>query len=318
VYVRDWLMTVFGSIVVVALAIGAAIGAHSLVGEPETSPGNGTNVAEMSDDFCTLMDDLATYLADRGSLLSDQSVMDPTSQGGDGDVSAIHAFGQSILDYTATIVAYERHAAEIVDDASLAEAFTTDADAIEHQGELFGNAAVNATTAEDFVTELLTASFDPSEQDLAARAADAEATITAAASADCGVDLVFDSSSGTDANIDLDGTSPSDPAQAAQKDATSIGQILDTAFGEWQGGDPLPTVDLVDGYYSITASTAEGSTSTSSFAASSPDAAIADQVINGPIDWCVAVTVTGDTSATYRNSATNGVEEGTCAELAGT
>ncbi len=317
---RDAVTAVLGTVVVGAVGVGGAIGLHSVVGEPAGTPASsspGVTLA-MSDDVCELMGELHDYLAENVDEISnaEMSLLMPATTGDEPDIEALHAFGQSLLDFSRTVAAYEHHAAEIVDDPTTAAAFTAAADAMESEGAAIGQQALDATSVEEFFTSMFSSAFDTSSQEGAMSADEATAAIVDYAKTECAIDLKFDQSTSVDSSVAFGGQQLDDPAEAAQADVTYIGQELDDAFADWQGGDPLPQVNLADGYYTVQSSSG-GTIRGSSFPSASSDAEIADQIINGPIDWCVAVTVAGDTPATYRNSSTNGVEEGTCAELVG-
>jgi hypothetical protein len=304
---------VLGTTVVAVLAVGAAVGADAFAGTPDETPGV---AIAMSDDFCTLMHDLDALLAERDDA---DLALAPSGASDAVDLEDLHAWGQAVLEFTSTAAAYERHAAEIVDDVSLAGSFKTDADGLEHTGTLFGHSAVDATSVEDFTAALLTYASDPDEQDLSYRLRAAEQSIAYAVSDECGFLLPLNDAIASGKAIGVDGHELSDPVQAAQIDAAQLGQALGDAFADWQEGNPLPFVTLADGIYTVEAPTnapGELHAITSAFGSSSPNAVIEDQFINGPIDWCVAITVAGDTTATYRYSATGGPEKGTCAAFA--
>ena len=322
-YLSDGALTAVGTAVVSALAVGAAIGLHTIAGDPvapvpvasgspaSTSPSPTSNAA-MSDDFCTLMGQVQTF-ADETNQANATMFGDNAASGDEqAQLDTIHAAGQEMLDATSTYVPYFRHAAEIVDDASTAAAFTEFADAVEVILPKFGQMAVDATDAESFGQGMFGLIFDPDVVAASAKSESASGVIDAYVSATCAIDLGL-SGSGEDS------TSTS-TSKSAETDAQGLGEALAAAFTSWNGGDPLPQVSLSDGTFKITTQsvTANGTaTGYSTFSASSSDVAIADLEINGPTDWCVSVSSGGDQPDFYRYSADYGLEPGTCADLVG-
>lgn len=312
-------VTVLGTVVVAALAIGAAVGAHSLVGDTgvDTGATPGVTVA-MSDDFCTVMGDLNTYYAAKSP---ESGVLSGTIDLGATEdpavLDALHQEADATLEITAAMAVYMAHGAEVVAVPAVAEALRTQSAFTKAQGETIAKLSREATSVEGFMSAVFAAAFDPTAKPTAGEADAAGGAIADYVTTECAIDL--SAVLGTEASGDAP-TGSGDSSDAAKTDATTLGMDITNAFVGWNDGDPLPQVSLSDGTFGVaTTSTSDGGTtvSTSSFNAASSDPAIIDQVITGPLDWCVSVADNGATPpTTYRYSAMGGVEEGTCAALA--
>jgi hypothetical protein len=306
-----------GTVVVTALAIGAAVGTHALVGDTTVdagaTPGVTTSISP-ADDFCGLMGQLMALGIDGKAPFDDTT--STVSTGGTDDAAALealHADGQKLIDSSAKVSALETRAATVVADPAIATAFGDSAKLFDYAGSVFGPMERDATSTGAFFSAAMGAAFDPKAAAITTAGDTANATITAYVQTTCGIDLGGTPTSASPTPSLTSGTftfggDESDPATAAQTDATAIGEKLTAMFAEWSTGDPLPTVDFSGGMFTVDS----GSGSMSVFSASSSNSAIADEFINGPTDWCVSVEVTGSPSATYNYSAAFGLTEGTC------
>lgn len=318
----DGFETVVGTTLVTALAVAGALGAHALVGDtvvdgsPSASPSETAPVA-MSDDFCTVMGDLNTYFAAKSP---ESDVLSGTIDFGAAEdpavLEALHQQADATLEITSAMAGYLGHGAEVVADATVADALRTQSAFTKAQGETIAKLSREATSVEGFMSAVFAASFDPAAKPTAGEADAAGGTIADYVTTSCSIDV--------SAALWMDGSGDSsdasgDSSDGAKSDASTLGMEIATAFVDWKEGDPLPQVSLADGMFGVaTTSTSDGGTSvsTSSFSAESSDPAIIDQSITGPLDWCVSVTDNAATPpVTYRYSATGGVEEGTCAAL---
>ncbi len=309
-------LTVLGTTVVAVLAVGAAVGVHTLVGTPDG--GASANIA-MSDDFCTLMSQMMDYGVNGGAPLADST--SATDMTGDNEavvLAVLHAEGKQIIAAAGPLAAIERHAAEIVTSPGLSSAFEASAKSLDLAAASFGVLARDAESVDGFLAQVTAATSDPEAAAVGAAGDEANGIIVAYVGVECGISL--DGTAVTMAKPETSTTAPTpgatdslasdttDSAAAAMADALQIGEILAGMFAEWSEGDPLPTVDLVDGFYSVDS----GAGSWSGFSASSSAAAIADEFIYGPTDWCVSITVTRSPPATYSFSAQYGLAEGIC------
>lgn len=310
-------LTVLGTTIVSALAVGVAVGAHALVGTPHS--GVGADLV-MSDDFCTLMGQTLTFGIDGAAPLADfASTIDATSDNEVVALAILHAQGKQMIDAAGPLAEIERHAAEIVTNPELSAAFEASAKALDLQAEVFGPLARDAESTERFLARVDAAAAKPETEAVSAAGDEANALIIAYVGAECGISLDGKAVATTKPTLAAVTPTPgvtnsaspdSSQAEAAAKaDVTQIGEALTTMFAEWSEGDPLPTLDLVDGFYSVD----NGNGSWSGFSAASSDSAIAEQFIVGPNDWCVSVTVFGTRSVTYNYSSLFGLLEGTCA-----
>lgn len=302
---------VLGTTVVAVLAVGAAVGADALAGTPDPVP---SSTIAMSDDFCTLMDEMVTYVGAKEGALVDSTLKVMFGSVDEAvELDDIHAWGELSLEYWGDIQAYERHAAEVVSDPAVTEAFESSMAGINVDGVRSAQVAIGAIQSSDFVDALNGKDRSEGDQAIVSEAEAANEAISTYVLTECGIDL--------GGGADGGGTEAPPAATTAKTDASTLGKEIATAFVDWVEGDPLPTVSLSDGMYGLTvSSTSDGGTSisTSSFGAASSDPAIVDQAITGRTDWCVAVTDNAAASpTTYRYSATGGLEEGTCAALAG-
>ncbi len=298
-------LTVLGTTIVAALAVGAAVGVHSLVGDPDDGPG--TDIA-MSDDFCTLMDEMMTFADEKSDAVTIASVQLYGINGEPASLDDIHAWGETILELAVGAESYMRHAAEVVSDPIIAQAFETSADDIEIELERPARAAIDAVAADTYQDGMSWEDMSAEDQAILAEADSAEEAISAYVLSECGIDLSGGSStSGVEASV--------------KTDVSTLGKEIATAFVYWSEGDPLPEVSLSDGEYGVaTSSVIDGGTSVSTihFSSESSDPAIVEQAIVSSVDWCVSVTDNAAASpTTYSYSAQLGLMEGTCAALAG-
>jgi len=285
---------------VAALAVAAAIGAHVVLpaahaASPTPSVSTPATSAALSDDFCTLMTDLTavaqTLQSDPPGFSDSIDVSPSPSASATPDpaaVDALHAWGQNVLDASATIVRYYDKAATIVADPDIATAFTTMSTDTPLVAGKIGQAAIDAASDSDFMTAVFGVMFDPT---------------TAAASSDLdGATTVVGQYVTTTCGVDVFGTG-AQAATDAKSDASTLGMEIATYYVDWKLGDPAPVVTVTDGNYFL-------NDNFIGFAADG--AAITAQYANGPTDWCVEVTINGDstTSATY--SAQIGLAQGTC------
>ena len=309
-------LAVLGTTVVSVLAVGAAVGVSMLVGTPDG--GRGANAA-MSDDFCTLMGQAMAYGVNGAAPFADvTSTLVTTSDNETVALALLHAEGKQILEVAGPLAAIERHAAEIVTDPELASAFEASAKALDLTAAIYGAPARDAETVDGFLAQVLTAASDPETQAIGTAGEAANATIIAYVGTACGISLDGEAIAEPDPTTEVPGATPGatesiapDTAEAraaAIADASQIGEALTGMFATWTEGDPMPTVDLVDGFYSVDS----GTGSWSGFTAASSTSAIADEFIDGPDNWCVSITVSGPPSVTYSYSAGFGLAEGIC------
>lgn len=302
--------TVLGTVVVAALAIGAAVGAHAFVGDTAVdtgaTPGVTTSIA-MSDDFCTLMGEMVAYMgaSEDAYVTATLTVLGSVDEA--TEVDAMHAWGEIALEYWNGFREYERHAAEVVTDPTIARAFDSSLAGIEIEGVRPAQVAIDALQPDGFLERLDGDDISASDQVIVLEARSANEAISAYVLSECDVELGG-------------GSSPGSAESSAKTDAITLGQEISVAFVDWNEGDPLPQVSVADGMFGVTVtSVSDGGTSTgtTSFSAASSDPAIIEQVITSPMDWCVSVADNAATPpTTFRYSATGGVEEGTCAALA--
>lgn len=293
-------LTVLGTTIVAALAVGAAVGAHALVGEPTVEPSTTpipTVSASAAPDFCDAMGEI---LALSEESLAEQAALDASV---DPDAAptldAIHESGQRTLDYVAEYADILTRGAELAPDPDVAEALSTYASFTTNQGAEFGQIAVDAASVDEYFSALIATATDSVGQQAAEAASEAAPVIVGAAQSECGLDLAV--AMGT---ADAEGGPDS-----ARLDAAVLGVQVSLYFLGWLDGDPLPVVTIRDGSYFIDDVNA---------GTVSDGVELADQAIVGWDDWCVAVTYTGDPPSTYRYSVSEaGVEEGTCASFTG-
>jgi hypothetical protein len=232
-------------------------------------------------------------------------------------LALLHAEGKELIAAAGPLAAIERHAADIVTDAELSSAFEASADSLEHTARVFGALARDAESTDGFFAQM--AAAGDSETAAASTAGDeANAIVIAYVGAECGISLdgkaitntrpTTGSAVPSPGATDASAADSADSRAAAIADVSQIGEALVGMFADWSEGDPLPTVDLANGFYSVDS----GAGSWSGFSAASSSSAIADAFIDGPADWCVSVTVTGPPSATYSYSAQSGLAEGIC------
>jgi hypothetical protein len=296
---------VLGTTIVAVLAVGAAVGADAFAGDSAvqaapsvtTSPTPSPTVSATSD-FCGLMGEI---LALSEESLAEQTALDASV---DPDAAptleAIHASGQRTLDYVAEYAAILNRAAELAPDPDVAEALRTYASFTADQGEEFGQIAVDAASVDEYFSALFATATDPIGQEAATAAEAAAPVVVDAAQSECGLDLA----------VAMGTAAVESGADSARLDAATLGVQIALYFVGWLDGEPLPVVTIRDGSYFVNDVNA---------GTVSDGVEIADQAIVGWDDWCVAVTYTGDAPSTYRySSSETGVEEGTCAALAGT
>ena len=309
-------LAVLGTTLVSVVAVGAAVGVSMLVGTPDG--GRGANTA-LSDDFCTLMGQMMEYgVSGRAPLGGNALTIDTTAGNELVALALLHAEGKQIVASAGSLAAIARHAADIVTDPALASAFEASAESLDLSGEVFGPIARDAESADAYLGQIAAAAQDPQILAVAAAGEEANATIIAYVGSACGISLDGEAIAATDPTAEVPGPTPGatesiapDTAEAtvaAKADASQIGEALTDMFADWVEGDPMPTVDLVDGFYSVDS----GTGSWSGFSAASDTSAIADDFIEGPTNWCVSVTVAGPPSVTYSYSAGFGLAEGIC------
>lgn len=309
-------LAVLGTTVVSVLAVGAAVGIYMVVDTPDG--GRGANTA-MSDDFCTLMGQAMKYGVNGAAPFADVTSSLVATSGNEAVALALlHAQGKQVLEVSGPLAAIERHAAEIVTDPELASAFEASAKSLDMTAEIFGAPARDAETVDGFLAHVAAAMTDPETQAIGTAGDEANATIIAYVGAACGISLDGEAipATGPTTGIlvptpgatDVIAPDTAESRAAAMADASQIGEALTGMFATWSEGDPLPTVDLADGFYSVNS----GTGSWSGFTAASSTSAIADEFIDGPENWCVSVTVAGPPSVTYSYSAGFGLAEGIC------
>ena len=295
---------VLGTTVVAVLAVAAAIGADAVAGESaveaapsaSTSPTPSPTVSATSD-FCGVMGEILALseesLAEQDALdASDDPEAVPT-------LEEIHATGQRTLDYVAEYASILDRGAELAPNPDVAEALRTYASFTAEQGEEFGQMAVDAASVDAYFSALFALATDPVGQEAAAAAEAAAPVVVDAAQSECGLDLA----------VAMGTAEVESGADGARLDAATLGVQIALYFVGWMDGDPLPVVATRDGSYFVNDVNA---------GTVSDGVEIADQAIVGWDNWCVAVTYTGDPPSTYRySSGEAGVEEGTCAALAG-
>ena len=295
---------VLGTTIVAVLAVAAAVGADAVAGDPtvEAAPSVSTSgtpsptVSETSD-FCGVMGEILALseasLAEQAAI--DESV-DPEAA---PTLEAIHASGQRTLDYVAEYAAILNHGAELASDPEVAEALRTYASFTADQGEKFGQIAVDAVSVDEYFSALFATATDPVGQEAATAAEAAAPVIVGAGHSECGLDLA----------VAMGAAAVESGADSARLDAATLGVQIAMYFLTWLDDDPLPVVTIRDGSYFVNDLNA---------GTVSDGVELADQAIVGWDDWCVAVTYTGAPPSTYRYSSREaGVEEGTCAALAG-
>jgi hypothetical protein len=309
-------MTVLGTSMVAVLAVGIAIGAHALIDDSTVVANASPSAAAASGgDFCGLMGQLMALGIDGKAPFDDTTSTGST--GGTDDAAALealHAEGQKLIDFAAKVSPLETRAATVVADPAIAAAFGDSAKLFDWAGSVYGPMERDATSTGAFFGAAMGAIFDPKAAAIAKAGDTANATITAYVKTTCGIDLGGTATSASPTPSPTSGTfnfggNESDPATAARTDAKAIGENLKSMFATWTAGDPLPTVELSGGMFTVASATG----SSLGFSASSSNSAIADKLIKGPSDWCVSVKVTGSPSATYKYSSKLGLAEGTCA-----
>jgi hypothetical protein len=233
-------------------------------------------------------------------------------------LALLHAEGKETIVAAGSLAEIARHAADIVTDPALASAFEASADSLDLSGDVFGPIARDAESVDAYLAQVSAAAQDPETLAVTAAGAAANETIIAHVGSACGISLDGEAIAEPDPTTDVPGATPGATASiapdtaeatvAAKADATQIGEALTGMFADWVEADPMPTVDLVDGFYSVDS----GTGSWSGFTAASDTSAIADEFIEGPENWCVSITVSGPPSVTYSYSAGFGLAEGIC------
>ncbi len=294
-----------GTVVVAALAIGAAVGTHSLVGDttlaasPSASPSvTVTATVTASDQVCQLMTELVAYFDEKTPELGlFTGTLDLSAADDPATLDALHASGQAMLDYVSTFVEHQNQAAVLITDPALAEAFRSAATYMTSQGDAVASVALGAASVDAFTTAAVESMFTSDYKATAATGWLAGDAITEYVQTECGVDLT--------AALGSDGTPAGE--RIAKADVATIGVGFAFSFIGWNSGDPLPSVSTrKDSYYL-------GETNIGPV---TDGIEIADQYATAWDHWCAAVTYTGEPSVTFRYSYANGVEEGTCAALA--
>ncbi len=316
---REGFLTALGTVLVTAAGVGLALGAHALFGGAVADPEPSVSVSasptvEARSDFCAVIDDMAVAVKDDPLFsMENGTEPDPTPTESAAIMQAIHEQGQAIIDFTKKYADYETQASEIVNDPDVAAAFMSDAEAMTAMGDKFGQALLGAKSEEDFLGAFFLMGTDPEYAVWGEQSDAAQKIIGPYVLDECGVDLVA-LQNGTSGD-----TETTLPVTAAKADASTLGMEIATFFVDWSEGDALPEISVQSGTYYLSTTETKGTATTfssSSIGQVSDGVDLVDQEINSPVDWCVSVAAAGSADATYRYTATGGMEPGTCADRA--
>jgi hypothetical protein len=185
--IGDNYVTALGTVVVTALAIGAAVGTHALVGDTTVdagaTPGSAPAASEvLSDDICGLMAQLVAGTSEPWPEL------DPTAPDDADMVVALHAYGAFTIQRAQFLQAVYHHAIGVVSDPELAQAFETLA-TVEEVGEKLGRIKLDATSAQAEYKAIGAFRMSGAEKAALADAVDAYAIRDALLTDECGLDL---------------------------------------------------------------------------------------------------------------------------------
>ncbi len=289
-------LTVLGTTVVAALAVGAAVGVHALVGDPTAEPlaGAASETSAVSGDaFCELIGEMTALGDERDAASKAAEASLPAGASEAEYLDALHAEGEAQLAFVDARVSYLERAADLVSDPAVAEAFAVSSRTAQLLDAKTATLERDVESVAAYLAALAAMEADPELATAQAERDAANAVVAAYLVETCGP------ISDTDDSV----------VTAAKADAMTLGMQLTAFFVVWLEGEPLPEVRVADGSYYV-AGIEVGEVS--------EGFEIADQSIRGPSDWCVSVTSPGHDGATYNFSARLGVTEGTCAALAGT
>lgn len=309
------LIAIVGSLGAATLAFGLAMGGHAVLGSeepgrfspvptssgstPGPSPSTSASPIAMSDDFCTLMDETAAYINElEESSAGDDLFMDLSDESKWDDpalLDAVHELGQAQLDSIEPLNGYFLHAAELVEDPEVREAFETFARVYETQMETLGQMAIDATSVAAYMTAIFATLDDPELNSLEGESNAAGAIVNQYVIDTCGRDIL---GGGSDT-----GTVADTQDTAVKADVSMLGREIVTYYVGWNEGDPQPVVTVVGGEYVLNGT---------SVGYQSVGVDLTDQFANGPTDWCVEVTSTSEGGPTYIYTPALGLWKGTC------
>jgi hypothetical protein len=281
-------VTALGTVVVSALAIGAAVGTHSLVRDTavEAAATPGVTVA-MSDDFCGAMREVETLA---GAIEYPSPDLDAVGSGREAAaLESLHAQGQGLLDSAEPLAALLTRAAELADEPKVAAALTAYADSTRSSFTETGQKALDATSIDRYVGDLLASLPGDAMNGPAPDVDPSVLLIDEYGREKCGFSIV------------KGGRAPD--IATAKADATTLGTAMKAYYADWNPGDPPPVVTVEnDAYYLLGQKVGEAPKYTR----------IPDQYAKGPTDWCISVAIVGSAIETYSFSSESGLSEGTC------
>ena len=299
--VREGFITALGTAVVVVAGVGAAVGAHTLVGDPVAAPSPTPTVAAPS--FCDVMGTIDEfYQGGAENFGLGDTAVDLSASDDPATLAAIHAQGQPEIDSSKKLGAYLRHAGSMTTNAEASDAFTTLADAVEWLGQTFGVLSLNATGVDTYASDLLDATSSPEYKTMTTNAQKAGDTVASFVLDTCGIDL-----------------KAVDPETAARNDASAVGSALETFFLDWKARDPVPVIEVRDGSYYLSTTTKADSgelTESSIIGPVSKGIGLVDQAITNSKDWCVSVATDDGSGTAFSYTAASGIEDGACADQA--
>lgn len=291
------------SLLLIAAAVGSAIGLNTVIGGSAASPE--PNGAER--DICVIAEDLQTAVAAMEAASQDLSPSfefevdgaapspEPSPSPSADEAAALaelRAGGEELRQATASFVALSLEAARSAGDATAQQAFKDLAEAQDAIGGVLADAAANASSVEEFTAALFDTVFDPELLAVMTEAESAAATVEAYVASECDVSLGLS-----------DGLDPVNSPAAT--DASAIGAEFAVYYVDWAEGDPQASVAAQEGVYVISGGT---------IITASPGVTLTNQFANSPVDWCVEVTEDA-TGAVFAFSSTQALVEGTCAAL---
>ncbi len=174
-----------GTVVVAALAVGAAVGVDALLEDAHASgrtPGSAPAASEvLSDDICGLMAQLVAGTSEPWPEL------DPTAPDDADMVVALHANGAFAIQRSQFLQSVYNHAAGVVSDPELAQAFETMV-TVEEVGEKLGRIQLEATSARAELEAIGALRMSGAEKAAFADAIDAYAIRDALITDECGLE----------------------------------------------------------------------------------------------------------------------------------